>query len=227
MSSDIDETITVRKTPCNIVFLSIPDAELETPLTGYSARIIKEADAVLVLNFGGKLVDYVKRHLPQKLLSLSDSRKLDSETERALFSLVNFDISTIALALNDVKVSKVATGEAWALGLRPLIFRELYAAHRLREVLAQNYGSLVVVTSAISVVEKAVLSRLIDLQRSEEVIVSGVGQIKNGLIKKSDVSDIMHIRSSLARRRHNLDLTPKPFPVETLINVSPKYWPNS
>lgn len=216
MSGDIDETTSAKKSPCNIVFLSIPDAELETSLTGYAARMIKEADAVLVMNFGGKLMDFIRRHSPQKLLSLSDSRNLDSEIERALFSLVNYDISTIALALDDVKVSKIATGEAWALGLRPQIFRELYAAHRLRQVLDDNYGSIVVVTSAISIVEKAVLSRLIDLQRAGHVIVNGVGQIKDGLVKKVDVSDVTKIRSSLSQRRHKLDISPKPFKLETL-----------
>ena len=102
MSGDLNETADatakVKTPPCNVVFLSIPDAEMETPLTGYAARIVKEADAVLVMNFGGKLIDFIRRHIPQELLSLSDSRNLDSETERALFSLVNYDISTIALA---------------------------------------------------------------------------------------------------------------------------------
>jgi len=216
MSGDLDSTTDVKTSPCNIVFLSIPDAELKTPLTGYSARIVKEADAVLVLNFGGKLIDYIRKHIPQNLLSLSDSRNLDSETERALYSLVNYDISTIALALGDIKVSKVATGEAWALGLRAQIFRELYAAHRLREVLDEDYKSIVVVTSSISVVEKAILSRLIDLQRAGRVIVNGVGAIKNGLVSQVDVSDITKTRASLAQRRLKLDLTPAPFEVETL-----------
>jgi len=217
MSSDIDETAAVKAAPCNIVFLSIPDTEMGTLLTGYAARIIKKADAVLVMNFGGKLFDFIRRQTPQKLLSLSDFRNLDSETEHALFSLVNYDISTIAMALDDVKISKVATGEAWALGLRAQIFRELYAAHRLREALAENYKSIVVVTSSISIVEKAMLSRLIDLQRLGHVIVNGVGQINKGLVKTIDVLDITKMRASLAKRRHSLDLTPAPFELETLV----------
>ena len=216
MSSDLDTPMTGKKGPCNIVFLSIPDAETETSLTGYAERIVKEADAVLVMNFGGKLIDYIKRHAPQNLLSLSDSRNLDSETERALYSLVNYDISTVALALDDVKVSKVATGEAWALGLRAQIFRELYAAHRLKEILNDNYSSLVIITSAISIVEKAVLSRLMDMQRSGQVVINGVGQINKGLIYKVDVSDVTHSRAALARRKYNLNLTPEKFPLETL-----------
>ena len=216
MSSDVDTPMTDKKGPCNIVFLSIPDAETGTSLTGYAERIVKEADAVLVMNFGGKLIDYIKRHAPQNLLSLSDSRNLDSETERALYSLVNYDISTVALALDDVKVSKVATGEAWALGLRAQIFRELYAAHRLHQVLKEDYNSIVIVTSAISIVEKAILSRLIDLQRAGQVVVSGIGQIKKGLVGTVDVSDITKMRAGLAKRCHNLDLTPNPFELETL-----------
>ena len=224
MSSDIetDETEAGNNTkkdkaaPCNIVFLSIPPAALDTPLTGYAARIIKESDATLVLNFGGKLMDYVRRQSPQNLMSLSDSRNLDSKTERELFSLVNYDISTIGLALDDIRVSKVPTGSAWALGLRPLIFRELYAAHRLRRVLEEGHRSLVVVSSAISIVEKAILSRLIDLQRSGDAIVNGVGQIKKGLVETVNVSDIMTIRAKLGKRRHNLELSPAAFEVETL-----------
>jgi len=216
MSGDLDSANPDQKGPCNIVFLSIPDAETETPLTGYAERIVKEADAVLVMNFGGKLMDYIRRHVPKKLLSLSDSRNLDSETERAIYSLVNYDISTVALALDDVKVSKVATGEAWSLGLRPQIFRELYAAHRLHQVLEEGYSSVVVVTSAISIVEKAILSRLIDLQRAGDVIVNGVGQIKKGLVGTVDVSDITEMRAGLAKRRYELDLTPNPFELETL-----------
>ena len=220
MSGDLDaidgDNAARQTSPCNIVFLSIPDAEMETPLTGYAARIVKEADAVLAMNFGGKLIDFIRRHLPKELLSLSDSRNLDSETERALFSLVNYDISTVAMALEDVKVSKVATGEAWALGLRAQIFRELYAAHRLRQVLNEDYGSIVVVTSSISIVEKAILSRLIDLQRAGHVNVNGVGQIKKGLVTAVDVSDITKMRAGLAKRRLTLDLTPAPFELETL-----------
>lgn len=216
MSGDLDTTATAKPSPCNIVFLSIPPAELATPPTGYAARILKESDATLVLNFGGKLMDYVRRQNPQNLLSLSDSRKLDSETERQLFSLVNYDISTIGLAVDDVRISKVPTGAAWAIGLRPLIFRELYAAHRLRRVLEEGHRSIVVVSSAISIVEKAVLSRLIDLQRSGRVIVNGVGQIKNGLVNTVDVSDVMTLRAKLGQRRHNLDISPKPFELETL-----------
>ncbi|WP_026942224.1 hypothetical protein [Hellea balneolensis] len=226
MSGDIETTATpeiedensgdVKKAPCNIVFLSIPPASLDTPLTGYAARIIKESDATLVLNFGGKLMDYVRRQGPQNLMSLSDSRNLDSDTERELFSLVNYDISTIGLALDDIRVSKVPTGSAWALGLRPLIFRELYAAHRLRRVLEEGHRSIVVVSSAISIVEKAVLSRLINLQRNGDVIVNGVGQIKKGLVETVNVADIMTIRAKLAKRRHNLELTAAPFNVETL-----------
>ena len=216
MSGDIDTVSPNSEGPCNIVFLSIPDAETETPLTGYAERIVKEADAVLVMNFGGKLIDYILKHVPKTLLSLSDSRNLDSETERALYSLVNYDISTVALALDDIKVSKVSTGEAWALGLRAQIFRELYAAHRLRQVLEDGYKSIVIVTSAISIVEKAILSRLIDLQRAGQVIVNGVGQIKKGLVGTVDVSDITEIRAGLAKRRYDLDLTPRPFDVETL-----------
>ena len=204
------------KSPCNIVFLSIPPAELGTPPTGYAARIIKESDATLVLNFGGKLMDYVRQQQPKNILSLSDSRNLDSDTERELFSLVNYDISTIGLALDDVRVSKVPTGGAWSIGLRPLIFRELYAAHRLRRALEDGHRSLVVVSSAISIVEKAILSRLIDYQRSGEVIINGVGQIKNGLVNTVDVSDVMELRARLGQRRHNLDISPKPFELETL-----------
>ncbi|MEP3890014.1 MAG: hypothetical protein ABJN69_06070 [Hellea sp.] len=220
MSGDLDaidgEKAAGKTSPCNIVFLSIPDAEMETPLTGYAARIVKEADAVLAMNFGGKLIDFIRRHLPKELLSLSDSRNLDSETERALFSLVNYDISTIAMALEDVRVSKVATGEAWALGLRAQIFRELYAAHRLSQVLDEDYGSIVVVTSSISTVEKAILSRLIDLQRAGRVNVNGVGQIKKGLVTAVDVSDITKMRAGLAKRRLTLDLTPAPMELEIL-----------
>ena len=80
MSGDIDTVSPNSEGPCNIVFLSIPDAETETPLTGYAERIVKEADAVLVMNFGGKLIDYIRKHVPKTLLSLSDSRNLDSET---------------------------------------------------------------------------------------------------------------------------------------------------
>lgn len=214
--TDAENPKTATSTPCNIVFLSIPPAALDTPLTGYAARIIKESDATLVLNFGGKLMDFVRRQGPQNLMSLSDSRNLDSATERELFSLVNYDISTIGLALDDVRVSKVPTGSAWALGLRPLIFRELYAAHRLRRVMEEGYRSIVVVSSAISIVEKAVLSRLIDLQRNGDVIVNGVGQIKKGLVETVNVADIMTIRAKLAKRRHNLELTAAPFDVETL-----------
>lgn len=216
MSGDLDTVSPDNKGPCNIVFLSIPDAEIETPLTGYAERIVKEADAVLILNFGGKLIDYIRKYAPKTLLSLSDSRNLDSETELALYSLVNYDISTIALALDDIKVSKVATGEAWALGLRAQIFRELYAAHRLRQVLEDGYKSIVIVTSAISIVEKAILSRLIDLQKKGQVIVNGVGQIRKGLVGTVDVSDITEIRAGLAKRRYDLNLTPDPFEVETL-----------
>ena len=216
MSGDLDIVNPDNKGPCNIVFLSIPDAEIETPLTGYAERIVKEADAVLILNFGGKLIDYIRKYAPKTLLSLSDSRNLDSETELALYSLVNYDISTIALALDDIKVSKVATGEAWALGLRAQIFRELYAAHRLRQVLEDGYKSIVIVTSAISIVEKAILSRLIDLQKKGQVIVNGVGQIRKGLVGTVDVSDITEIRAGLAKRRYDLNLTPDPFEVETL-----------
>lgn len=216
MSSDLDSPPLQHSRPCNIVFLSIAENETETPLTGYAERIIKRADAVLVMNFGGKLIDYIRRHLPQKLLSLSDSRNLDSDTERCIYSLVNYDISTIAMAVHDVKVSKVATGESWALGLRAQIFRELYAAHRLQQALQENYKSIVIVTSAFSIVEKAILSRLIDLQREGRVIVNGVGQIKGGLVGQVDVSDITEVRAGLAKRRHNLDLTPAPYEVETL-----------
>jgi len=164
MSGDIDTVSPNSEGPCNIVFLSIPDAETETPLTGYAERIVKEADAVLVMNFGGKLIDYIP----------------------------------------------------WALGLRAQIFRELYAAHRLRQVLEDGYKSIVIVTSAISIVEKAILSRLIDLQRAGQVIVNGVGQIKKGLVGTVDVSDITEIRAGLAKRRYDLDLTPSPFDIETL-----------
>jgi len=218
MSGDIisEETPQQAKSPCNIVFLSIPPAELDTPPTGYAARIIKESDAALVLNFGGKVMDYVRRQNPNNLMSLSDSRNLDSDTERELFSLVNYDISTIGLALDDVRVSKVPTGGAWSIGLRALIFRELYAAHRLRRVIEEGHKSIVVVSSAISIVEKAILSRLIDYQRSGEVIINGVAQIKKGLLKTVDVSDVMELRARLAQRRYNLDISPKPFELETL-----------
>ncbi|MDB2439149.1 hypothetical protein N9W89_10565 [Hellea sp.] len=225
MSGDVENTPPItdeassaqnKAAPCNIVFLSIPPTALDAPLTGYAARIIKESDATLVLNFGGKLMDYVRRQSPQNLMSLSDSRNLDSETERELFSLVNYDISTIGLALDDVRVSKVPTGSAWALGLRPLIFRELYAAHRLRRILKEDYKSIVVVSSAISIVEKAVLSRLIDLQRRGRVIVNGVGRIKNGLVENVNVADITTLRAKLGQRRHSLDLSPKNFELETL-----------
>lgn len=217
MSGNLDEITAEQTAPCNVVFLSIPDSEVGTPLTGYAAHIIKKADAVLVMNFGGPLTDFIRRQTPQNLLSLSDFRDLDSETEHALFSLVNYDISTIAMVLDDVKISKVATGEAWALGLRAQIFRELYAAHRLRKALAENYNSIVVVTSSISIVEKAILSRLIDLQRLGQVNVNGIGQIKGGLVTSIDVSDITKMRANLAKRRHSLDLTPAAFELETLI----------
>lgn len=217
MSSDLETSAHKAKTPpCNIVFLSIPPAALEKPLTGYAARIIKESDATLVLNFSGKLMDFVRRQGPQNLMSLSDSRNLDSETERELYSLVNYDISTIGLVLDDIRVSKVPTGSAWAIGLRPLIFRELYAAHRLRRVLEAGHRSIVIVSSAISIVEKAILSRLIDLQRNGSVIVNGVGQIKNGLVETIDVSDIITLRAKLGQRRYQLDLSPKAFELETL-----------
>ena len=216
MSGDLDTTNPEKKGACNIVFLSIPEAETDTPLTGYAARMVKEADAVLMMNFAGKLMEYVKHHAPQKLLSLSDSRDLDSETERALFSLVNYDISAIALALADIKVSRVASGEAWALGLRASIFRELYTAYRLREVLNEDFASIVIIAPSISVVEKAILSRLIDLQRAGYVTLNGVGHIKGGLVNAVDVSDITRIRASLAQRRLKLDLTPAPFDLETL-----------
>jgi len=219
MSGDLD-TINKAKaqgsSPCNIVFLSIPPAELDTPPTGYAKRIIKESDAALVLNFGGKLMDYVRRQEPKHLLSLSDSRNLDSDTERELFSLVNYDISTIGLALDDIRVSKVPTGGAWSIGLRALIFRELYAAHRLRRVLEEGHKSIVVISSAISIVEKAILSRLIDYQRSGKVMLNGVGQIKNGLVSTVDVSDVMELRAKLGQRRHTLDISPKPFEIENL-----------
>ena len=210
MSGDLEETA------CHITFISVPNAHERDVLSGYSQRVISDSDAVLTLTFGGTLGDFARRNKAKRVVTLSDYRKLNSTDEKNLFSAAIRDISLLGLHLDDVRLSHVELGAAWAIGLRSSIFRELYAAYTLDRILSEGVKSLTIISNAMSIVEHAFIARLLDLQRENKIVFNGVARMKQGLMSAESIGAISDIKSALASRLQNKLTTPQPFERETL-----------
>jgi len=210
MSSDVNNVA------CHITLVCVPDPNDRRELSGYSRRIISDSDAVLTLTFGGPLGDFARRNKAKRVVTLSDYRKLNSPDEKALFSAASRDISLLGLHLDDVRVSHVEIGAAWAIGLRPSIFRELYAAYTLDRLLAEGVKTLTIISNALSIVEQAFIARLMDLQRENKIIFNGVARLKKGQMEIETVGAVSDVRAALNNRLQNKLTSPKPFDLETL-----------
>ena len=210
MSGDIEETA------CHITLISVANAQERDVLSGYSQRMISDSDAVLTLTFGGSLGDFARRNKAKRVITLSDYRKLNSADEKALFSAASRDISLLGLHLDDVRLSHVELGAAWAIGLRSSIFRELYAAYTLDQILSEGVKTLTIISNALSIVEHAFIARLLDLQREKKIVFNGVARMKKGQMSVEPIGAVSDIKSALASRLHNKLTTPQPFERETL-----------
>lgn len=210
MSSDLETSA------CHVTFVSVANPTSRDPLSGYSRRILSDSDAVMTLTFGGPLGDFARRSKAKRVVTLSDYRKLNSEDEKALFSAANRDISLLGLHLDDVRVSHVEIGAAWAIGLRSPIFRELYAAYTLDKLLSEGVKTLTILSNAVSIVEHAFIARLLDLQRENKIVLNGIAQLKTGNMAVQTVGAVSDVRSALNERLQNKLTFPTPFNQETL-----------
>ncbi len=210
MSSDLEEKA------CHITLISVANAHERDVLSGYSQRIISDSEAVLTLTFGGVLGDFARRNKAKRVITLSDYRKLNSADEKAIFSATSRDISLLGLHLDDVRLSHVEIGAAWAIGLRSSIFRELYAAYTLDRILSEGVKTLTILSNAFSVVEHAFISRLLDLQREKKIVFNGVARMKKGQMSVEPTGVVSDIKSALTSRLQKRLTTPKPIERETL-----------
>ena len=214
MSSDIETEI--DSAACHVTFVSVSNPTSRDPLSGYSSRILSDSDAVMTLTFGGPLGDFARRNKAQRVVTLSDYRKLNSNDEKSLFSAANRDVSLLGLHLDEVRVSHVEIGAAWAIGLRSPIFRELYAAYTLDKLLSEGIKTLTILSNAISIVEHAFIARLLDLQREEKIILNGVARLKTGNMEIQTVGAISDVKSSINERLRNKLTSPTPIKQEIL-----------
>lgn len=173
-------------------------ASLASLKDGFAKRALASSDIIFEPSFTGRLARKAARIANIDALCLANFRVLGSDVESNIFDAATRDIAKIAIALDDVRVSKVETGAAWALGLRPLIFRELYAAYAFQEMLKQNHKTITIVMKRLGSVESAFVTRLMAYSRAGEIEFTGLSQLQADTLSPAEPKNL-HV--SLARLR--------------------------
>jgi|GEM_PF-6512460 len=204
--------------PCNITLLSVSGADsVRRLIGGFAGRAIREADAVMTLDFGGTISDFARRQRAKRVVSLSTYRKLNSAEEDAINLETGREISRIANKLEDIQLSRTHIGQAWAIGLRSHIFRELYAAYTLDRVLDEGITSLTIICGKMSFVENAIIARLRGLHLAGSIVFNGTAAIQGDMIQIINEDRIGRVRNALYARKNSDVTIPAKLDPETLI----------